>query len=218
MLSYTEENYLKSIFHLGSKNEERSTSTNVIADDLSIKPATVTSMLKKLREKNYIIYERYGKVKLTETGRVQALQIIRKHRLWEVFLVDKLHFSWDEVHEIAEQLEHIQSSKLIDKLDAFLDYPKYDPHGDPIPDIEGRLKPISSLTLSDALVGKSYTVVAVNDSSAEFLKYLMQLKITLSAKLDILERIQYDQSLRIRVNNTHEIMISEKTSMQLIIR
>lgn len=216
-LSYTEENYLKSIYHLGNNSSREETSTNSIADFLSIKPATVTAMLKRLREKELISYERYGKVKLTEYGTNRALQIIRKHRLWEVFLVEKLNFKWDEVHEVAEQLEHIKSEKLINKLDQFLEFPSHDPHGDPIPDHEGMIQQIPRITLSKAMPGKVYKVIAVNDSSSEFLAYLMQLQITLSSSVRVIKRIEFDQSLEITVNQK-DIIISEKIANNIFIQ
>jgi DtxR family Mn-dependent transcriptional regulator len=216
-LSFTEENYLKSIYHIGTENGTEETSTNTIAEYLNIKPATVTSMLKKLRDKKIISYERYGKVSLTKKGKDQALSIVRKHRLWEVFLVEKLNFTWDEIHEIAEQLEHIQSVKLINQLDAFLNYPEFDPHGDPIPNMNGELKSISKLTLAEAVIGKEYKVVAVSDSSSDFLQYLMQLQITLSTSLKVLNRYEFDNSLHILINGKKEITVSSKFSQHLII-
>lgn len=217
MLTYTEENYLKSIYHLEISSEKSETSTNHIADHLAIKPATVTSMLKKLKEKKLIAYERYGKVSLSKSGKKIALQIVRKHRLWEVFLVNKLEFTWDEVHEVAEQLEHIQSSKLIEKLDFFLDYPGFDPHGDPIPDTRGVVHEVSRMTLAEAQVGKTYKVVAVKDTSSDFLQYLMQLHITLSTRIKVISKIEFDRSLLILVDNKKEISVSQKFSQQIII-
>ncbi|HOZ50960.1 MAG TPA: metal-dependent transcriptional regulator [Chitinophagaceae bacterium] len=215
-LTYTEENYIKSIYHLGCESSSQETSTNTIAEYLLIKPATVTSMLKRLREKEVITYQRYGKVQLTKVGTDIALQIIRKHRLWEVFLVEKLSFKWDEVHEVAEQLEHIQSEKLINKLEAFLEFPTHDPHGDPIPDIKGKVKNISKITLSQANIGKVYQVVAVKDSSSEFLHYLMQLHITLATPIKIIKKIEFDNSLNILVNKK-EINVSEKFANNIFI-
>ncbi len=216
ILSYTEENYLKSIYHLGNNSSHEQTSTNSIAEFLLIKPATVTSMLKKLKVKHLISYERYGKVSLTKKGNEIALQIIRKHRLWEVFLVDKLNFKWDEVHEVAEQLEHIQSEKLINKLDAFLEFPTHDPHGDPIPDTKGKVVSISKTTLAEATVGSTYKVVAVKDSSSEFLNYLMQLHITLSTSIKVIRKIEFDHSMQIQVNKK-EINVSEKFASNILI-
>ncbi len=217
MLTFTEENYLKAIYHLEISSETRETSTNTIAEHLGIKPATVTAMLKKLNDKEFISYQKYGKVSLSAAGRNIALQIVRKHRLWEVFLVEKLDFTWDEVHEIAEQLEHIQSPKLIDQLDKFLKYPAFDPHGDPIPDTAGQVHEQTRLTLAHAEIGKVYKVIAVNDTSAVFLQYLMQLHITLSTKLKVLSRLEFDQSMIILINHKKEIIISEKLSQNILI-
>lgn len=216
ILSNTEENYLKSIYHLGNSSLHEQTSTNSIAESLLIKPATVTSMLKKLREKKLISYERYGKVSLTQKGNELALQIVRKHRLWEVFLVEKLNFKWNEVHEVAEQLEHIQSEKLINKLDAFLEFPTHDPHGDPIPDTQGKVVSISKTTLAEATMGATYKVVAVKDSSSDFLHYLMQLHITLSTTIKVIRKIEFDHSMQIVVNKK-ELNVSEKFASNIII-
>jgi DtxR family transcriptional regulator, Mn-dependent transcriptional regulator len=217
MLSYTEENYIKSIYHLGRQNVLQETSTNSIAEYLTIKPATVTSMLKRLREKKLIDYQRYGKVTLTTEGIRQALQIIRKHRLWEVFLVDKLHFTWDEVHEVAEQLEHIQSEKLITKLDAFLEFPTHDPHGDPIPDTSGMFQVVSQTSLAEAAIGAPCHVVAVKDSSNEFLQYLMQLQITLQTQIKVLQRYDFDRSLQIAIGQ-RILTVSEQVAKNILIR
>ncbi len=217
MLTHTEENYLKAIYHLEISSEKKETSTNTIAENLAIKPATVTAMLKKLNDKKYISYQKYGKVSLSKTGKDIALQIIRKHRLWEVFLVDKLGFTWDEVHEIAEQLEHIRSSKLTDKLDEYLNFPAFDPHGDPIPNTKGVIKAQLRTTLSEAKPGKTYNVIAVKDTSSDFLQYLMQLQITLSTKIKIISKIDFDNSLILLINNKKEILVSEKFSQNIII-
>ncbi len=217
MLTFTEENYLKAIYHLEMSSDQQLTSTNAIAEHLTIKPATVTSMLKKLNEKKYVVYQKYGKVNLTAKGKQIALQVVRKHRLWEVFLVEKLDFTWDEVHEVAEQLEHIQSAKLIDRLDQYLKFPSYDPHGDPIPNTKGIINTQTRLSLSKARIGKVYKVVAVKDTSSDFLQYLMHLQITLSTKLKVLSKIAFDQSLVISVDNAREITLSEKFSQNIII-
>lgn len=217
VLTFTEENYLKAIYHLEISSEKNETSTNTIAEHLAIKPATVTAMLKKLNDKKYISYQKYGKVSLSKTGKNIALQIVRKHRLWEVFLVDKLDFTWDEIHEIAEQLEHIQSAKLIDKLDEFLKFPAFDPHGDPIPNTKGIIHEQVRKTLSEAKLGVVYKVIAVKDTSSEFLQYLMQLHITLSTKIKVISKFEFDNSLLILINNKREITISEKFSQHIII-
>ena len=139
-MTFSEENYLKTIYHL-TTSLSTEISTNAIAEMMETKASSVTDMLKKLAEKDLVHYKKYQGVFLTPKGKLAAKMIVRKHRLWEVFLVEKLDFSWDEVHEVAEQLEHIQSKKLIDKLDQFLEYPSIDPHGDPIPNAKGEWPP-----------------------------------------------------------------------------
>ena len=147
MFSQSEENYIKAIYHLSAVSE-KGISTNAIAEKLETKASSVTDMIKKLSEKKVVVYKKYHGVHLTEEGSKIAANVIRKHRLWEVFLVDKLNFSWDEVHDVAEQLEHIKSPKLINQLDALLGFPTHDPHGDPIPDKNGNLKTIDKSLLS----------------------------------------------------------------------
>ncbi|TNE53047.1 MAG: metal-dependent transcriptional regulator [Bacteroidetes bacterium] len=200
MLSITEENYLKQI--LGHKLEfesEEGIGTNELAGRLSVKPSSVHVMLKKLRDKNLIDYEKYGKIHLTKSGQDYAMQIVRKHRLWETFLYEKLDFTWDEVHEVAEQLEHIQSPKLVEKLDKFLEHPDTDPHGDPIPDKTGKIKRIKKELLSRAEVGKTYKMVAVKDNSAAFLSYLQDLGIGINKIIHVVSRLEFDQSMEIQV-------------------
>ena len=153
MLSFTEENYLKALLKITIDNNVVEVGTNELALHLNVKAATVTDMLRRLKEKKLINYQKYGKIGLNDNGRKIALEILRKHRLWETFLYQKLDFNWDEVHEIAEQLEHIKSAKLINKLDAFLDFPQFDPHGDPIPTEHGELKVTYEKTLSEVAVG-----------------------------------------------------------------
>lgn len=196
----TEENYLKAIYHLSQKKES-GVSTNAIAQKIDAKASSVTDMLKKLAEKNLLTYIKYKGVTLTEKGRLTAVDIIRKHRLWEVFLVDKLNFSWDEVHDVAEQLEHIKSQKLINELDAFLDFPTHDPHGDPIPDKEGQIKRTNKIVLSKAELNETYTCVGVLDSSSEFLKYLDKHDIKIGLELWIKEKEEFDQSLTIQIRD-----------------
>ena len=135
LLTYTEENYLKTLLKLTLESKRAEAGTNELATHLMVKPATVSDMLKKLKEKQLVDYEKYGKITLTDEGKKIGIEIIRRHRLWETFLYEKLEFTWDEVHEVAEQLEHIHSAKLVDKLDKFLNYPAFDPHGDPIPNV-----------------------------------------------------------------------------------
>ncbi|MDA7566397.1 metal-dependent transcriptional regulator [Flavobacteriaceae bacterium] len=215
MLTFSEENHLKSIFHLSS-DPELGVSTNSIADNLNTKASSVTEMLKKLSDKNLIVYKKYHGAQLTEKGRKTALNIIRKHRLWEVFLVDKLNFKWDEVHEIAEQLEHIQSKKLTNELDKFLNFPTKDPHGDPIPNPAGFIKFTSKLKLSDLNIGETGKFIGVKDSSSTFLKYLDKRQISLGCNIKVLHQEEFDQSLHVGLDETN-LTISIKTASNLYI-
>jgi len=215
MLTYSEENHLKSIFHLSS-DPELGVSTNSIADNLNTKASSVTEMLKKLSDKNLIVYKKYHGAQLTEKGRKTALNIIRKHRLWEVFLVDKLNFKWDEVHEIAEQLEHIQSKKLTNELDKFLNFPTKDPHGDPIPNPAGFIKFTPKLKLSDLNIGETGKFIGVKDSSSTFLKYLDKRQISLGCNIKVLHQEEFDQSLHVGLDDTN-LTISIKTASNLYI-
>ena len=215
MLSFSEENYLKSIFHLSSESE-LGVSTNSIADNLNTKASSVTEMLKKLGDKNLIVYKKYHGAQLTEMGRKTALNIIRKHRLWEVFLVDKLNFKWDEVHDIAEQLEHIQSEKLTNELDKFLNFPTKDPHGDPIPNPAGFIKFTPKLRLSDLNIGETGKFIGVKDSSSTFLKYLDKRQISLGSNIKVLHQEEFDQSLHVGLDETN-LTISIKTASNLYI-
>ena len=215
MLTFSEENYLKSIFHLSS-DSELDVSTNSIADNLNTKASSVTEMLKKLGEKNLIVYKKYQGAQLTDKGRKTALNIIRKHRLWEVFLVDKLKFKWDEVHDIAEQLEHIQSVKLTNELDKFLNFPTKDPHGDPIPNPAGFIKFTPKLKLSDLKIGETGKFVGVKDSSSTFLKYLDKRQISLGSNIKVLHQEEFDQSLHVGLDETN-LTISIKTASNLYI-
>jgi DtxR family Mn-dependent transcriptional regulator len=205
MLSHTEENYLKALFHLTTESNEKSKAgTNELAAHLNVKPASVNDMLKKLKEKKLISYEKYGKISLTVEGKRKAVDIIRKHRLWETFLYEKLEFSWDEVHEIAEQLEHIQSQKLIDRLDKFLEYPQLDPHGDAIPNAKGELNIQPRKTLAEIAVGKICKLIAVKDNSATFLQYVVQVGLGISSKIKVLNRQDYDANMEIEVNGKNQ--------------
>lgn len=193
MASFTVENYLKTIFHLSQKAESGVT-TNAIADHIGTKAATVSDMLKKLADQKLINYQKYKGTELTSKGRSMAINIIRKHRLWEVFLVDKLDFKWDEVHEIAEELEHIKSVELINRLESYLEHPKFDPHGDPIPDRDGNIKRRAQVALSEIESGLSGVVTGVKDSSKEFLQYLDTMEIYLGNKIYVKEIFDYDKS------------------------
>jgi DtxR family Mn-dependent transcriptional regulator len=201
MLSFTEENYLKALLKVTLENREKEEAgTNELAAMLGVKPATVNDMLKKLKQKDLIDYEKYGKITLTKAGRKAGLEILRKHRLWETFLYEKLEFSWDEVHQVAEQLEHIQSQKLVDKLDKFLDYPEFDPHGDVIPNAQGELKYNYHVTLDRIEAGKSCKMVAVKDNSAPFLQYVIEVGLGINNFIDVVSINPYDDLIRIEVN------------------
>lgn len=215
MLTFSEENHIKSIFHLSASFQD-GVSTNSIAENLNTKASSVTEMLKKLSEKSLIVYKKYHGAQLTELGRKTALNIIRKHRLWEVFLVEKLNFKWDEVHDIAEQLEHIQSEKLTNQLDKFLDFPTHDPHGDPIPNTAGFIKFTPKLKLSDLNIGETGKFIGVKDSSSTFLKYLDKRKISLGCNIKVLHQEDFDQSLHIGLDDTN-LTISIKSASNLYI-
>lgn len=216
MNSLTEENYIKSIYKLAVESGE-TVSTNAIADKMHTKAASVTDMLKKLSTKKLINYKKYQGVTLTANGAKLALFIIRKHRLWELFLVQKLNFKWDEVHEIAEQLEHIQSDELINKIDAFLNYPKFDPHGDPIPDVNGKLQEHQSKFLTQLKKGKKCIMVGVVDHSPAFLRYLDKLGLSLGNEVKVFDRVDYDQSVFIQLKNNQRVHISNDVAKNILV-
>lgn len=204
---------------LSFQNEERpEAGTNEMAAYLGVKPATATDMLKKLKEKELVTYQKYGKILLTELGRTKGVSILRKHRLWETFLCEKLDFSWDEVHEVAEQLEHIQSEKLVNKLEEFLDFPDFDPHGDPIPKANGDIPVIDKVLLSEILAAEHCKVVAVKDTSAVFLQYLEKLNITIGTKIKVLEVIDFDGSLNIQIEKEEPRSVSMKFAESLFVK
>ena len=200
MVTQSEENYLKSIYHLGNQGQD-AVSTNAIAQKMDTKASSVSDMIKKLADKKLADYIKYQGVSLTNQGRLAATSVIRKHRLWEVFLVDKLNFSWDEVHDVAEQLEHINSKKLTKELDAFLDFPTHDPHGDPIPDADGIIKPSEKIMLSKVGVDTSCVCVGVNDSSTSFLKYLDKHNIALGTPIKVISKEDFDESMQVAINS-----------------
>jgi DtxR family Mn-dependent transcriptional regulator len=216
MFTLSEENYLKAIYHLES-DSKKGISTNAIAKSLETKASSVTDMVKKLSEKEVVIYKKYQGVTLTAFGKKTAANIVRKHRLWEVFLVERLNFSWDEVHEVAEQLEHIKSPKLINQLDALLGFPTHDPHGDPIPDKDGHVNTVDKILLSTFSKDESGICVGVNDSSSEFLQFLDKKGITLGKKITVLEKEDFDDSLSIEIDG-EKLSISNKIANNLYIR
>lgn len=215
-MTLTEENYLKAIYHLSSTKNE-SVTTSAIAEKMVTKPSSVTDMVQRLSEKNFVNYTKYQGVTLTSKGRAAALSIVRKHRLWEVFLVDKLDFSWDEVHEVAEQLEHIHSEKLVDRLDKHLGFPESDPHGDPIPSKEGELKESKKRLLTEIPVDTAGICVGMKDSSAAFLKFLDKNSIALGDGITVLEKEEFDGSLRIRIKE-RKLQISHQIASNLYIK
>lgn len=216
MVSQAEENYLKTVFAISEK-ESKSASTNAIAAALQTTAASVTDMLKRLADKNLIAYEKYRGVLLTAEGRRIATGLIRKHRLWEVFLLDKLGFAWDEVHELAEQLEHVHGDALVDRLDAFLGHPQYDPHGDPIPDAEGRWTLRQQVLLATLLPGDRGAVTGVQDHSTTFLQYLDRMELALGVEIEMLERYPYDQSARVRKDGRTELILTDKVCQNLFV-
>lgn len=215
-MTFSEENYLKTIYHLTIVSDSE-ISTNAIAEMMETKASSVTDMLKKLAEKDLLNYKKYQGVSLTEKGKLVAKMIVRKHRLWEVFLVEKLDFSWDEVHDIAEQLEHIKSEKLINKLDDFLGNPTEDPHGDPIPDVNGRIIKIEKQLLSELHENQMGICVGVKDTSSEFLKYLDKQGIALGSLIEIVAKESFDLSLKINVDS-RDLTISNKIASNLFVK
>jgi DtxR family Mn-dependent transcriptional regulator len=215
-MTFSEENYLKAIYHL-TVSLDAEISTNAIAETMETKASSVTDMLKKLAEKDLVNYKKYQGVSLTDKGRLSAKMIVRKHRLWEVFLVDKLNFAWDEVHDIAEQLEHIKSEQLINKLDDFLGNPTEDPHGDPIPNANGQIVNIEKQLLSELAENQIGICVGVKDSSTEFLKYLDKQEIALGSKIEIIFKESFDLSTKINVNG-NQLTISNKIANNLFVK
>jgi DtxR family Mn-dependent transcriptional regulator len=217
MYSFTEENYLKSIFKLSEQEHQDNISTNSIADALQTKAASVTDMIKKLSDKKLLKYEKYKGVTLTEKGRRVAVDTVRKHRLWECFLYDKLKFGWDEVHEIAEQLEHIKSELLIDKLDEFLDYPTHDPHGDPIPTKTGVVKKTNFVLLADAPEKTTLVMSGVVDHTPVFLQYLNRLNLALGSSFKMDEKIAYDGSVVV-IYEGKSIHLSKEVTKNILVK
>jgi DtxR family Mn-dependent transcriptional regulator len=217
MTTSTEENYLKSIYHL-SVGHPNPVLTSEIADSLTTSSASVTDMLKKLSEKNLIEYERYKGVRITRKGERVALSIIRRHRLWEVFLTDVLKFRWDEVHEMAEELEHVSSDELVSRLDAFLGYPKVDPHGDPIPDTNGKLLPSGSLSLAEAQTAQKYQVSGVSDHSAGFLQFLQKKGLMPGVLFSVKEIDEFDKSMYLLFEDNSGTFISHEIAKNILMK
>ncbi|MEO6303339.1 MAG: metal-dependent transcriptional regulator [Bacteroidia bacterium] len=217
IISLTEENYLKAIYTLSHLSEESEVTTNQISDHLSIKAATVTDMLKRLAEKKLINYIPYQGVKLSDKGKQTAIKVVRKHRLWEVFLVDKLNFKWDEVHEIAEQLEHIQSDELIQRLDTFLGKPKFDPHGDPIPDANGLLNVVKAIPLNQNKTKGLFVFVGVCEHSKTFLQHLTSIGLKIGDSVKVEEINEFDNSYKVKINKNNSQFFSNKVASNILV-
>jgi len=203
-LTKSEEDYLKALFQLLIEDDSSKVGNNQLAEYLKVSPASTNNMIKKLKAKKYVVSEKYGKLELTEEGKSIAVRLVRKHRLWETFLCNYLNFSWDEVHEVAEQLEHIKSKKLINELDRFMDFPTKDPHGEVIPNADGEYFILPKITLSSLKEGTSCQLVSVNDASVTFLKYVSEIGLALSSEIKILEVREFDNSIKIQFSNREE--------------
>jgi DtxR family Mn-dependent transcriptional regulator len=218
MLNYStsEENYIKAIFHLQESNE--TVSTNALAQELLTRPASVTDMMKKLKTKKLIHYQPYQGFRLNSEGKKVALGIIRRHRLWEYFLSEKLKFEWDEVHEVAEELEHVSSKKLIDKLDEYLGYPRFDPHGDPIPDMHGKMEDIERISLADLPLHTHAEVCHVGNQSTEMLEVLRHKNIAIGTKLEAKRKFDFDNSVEIKIRQQGTVTISEQLAKNIFVK
>lgn len=214
--SIAEENYIKAIYHL--QQTEGNVTTNELAAELRTKAASVTDMLKKLKAKKLLNYEKYQGFRLSAEGKKIALNIIRKHRLWEYFLVEKLQFGWDEVHEVAEELEHISSKKLVDKLDAYLDYPKFDPHGDPIPDSSGKMAAQKHINLIDLPVNEPAEIVSVGSQSTELLELLRHKNLQIGTVLEVKKTFSFDHSIEIKIKGQGPFIISQQLAQALFVK
>lgn len=215
-LSASEENYIKTIFHL--QEEEKNVTTNGLAAVLNTRPASITDMMKKLKQKKLVHYQPYRGFRLTTGGNRYALSIIRRHRLWEFFLFEKLKFSWDEVHSVAEELEHVSSKKLIDKLDEFLDFPRFDPHGDPIPDKQGKILKTRQIPLSEMPLNRTAVVCNVGDQSASILELMDHNKIGIGTRVEVKKRFDFDHSLEIKIRQQVPFIISESLAKKIFVK
>jgi DtxR family transcriptional regulator, Mn-dependent transcriptional regulator len=214
--STSEENYIKAIFHL--QQSDGTVTTNELARELNTKPASVTDMMKKLKTKKLLHYQPYQGFRLSQEGNKVALGIIRRHRLWEYFLAEKLKFTWDEVHEVAEHLEHVSSKKLIDKLDEFLGFPRVDPHGDPIPDQDGKIETSRQVCLMDLPLNKQATVSHVSDQSTEILELLKHKNIGIGTRLEVKKKFDFDHSMEIKIGRQSLFNISEQLAKNIFVK
>ena len=216
MISVAEENYLKAVYKLQG-NGSNAVPTGALANAFGIQAPSVTDMVKKLDEKALLRYEKSKGVRLTAKGRAVALTIVRKHRIWETFLVQTLEYGWDQVHELAEQLEHIQSEDLIDRLEGFLGYPKFDPHGDPIPDKNGKIQVKRSISLKQGVVNKKYRLTGITEDSAELLQYLSTLGLVLGSVIGVIQKMKFDSSMVITVDEKKPVGISAQVAAALLV-
>jgi DtxR family Mn-dependent transcriptional regulator len=216
MNSQIEENYLKAIYKIGLK-EDKAVSTSAVAQEMGVQSASVTDMLKKLSAKNFVTYKKYHGVSLTNSGKKEAIRIVRKHRLWEVFLVEKLGFGWGDVHEVAEQLEHVNSDRLTNSLDAFLDFPRVDPHGDPIPDENGLVHEQNFVYLTELKAGDRATISGVDHDGRDLLTYLENNELVLHNRITVLEKFDFDGSMKLEVKG-REKFVSEKIAENILVQ
>ena len=216
MISLTEENYLKAIFHL--RNEDNTVTVNELSKFLNVKMPSVNNMMKKFAQKNWVLYESYKPLKITKEGNKEAALIVRKHRLTEMFLVEKMNFGWENVHEIAEQLEHVHSDIFFDKMDEILQYPKFDPHGEPIPDKDGNIHAQDLQKLSSSKIGTQVIFSSVTVSDDEFLSYLNSKSLELGKKLEVLEIEKYDQSMTILKEDGSKITLSKMVCDKILVK
>jgi len=223
MLTFAEENYLKALFHLEypigrlSADHSSPVATGLLAESVGVQGSTVTDMVRKLAEKSYVTYEKSRGVNLTTQGHQIALQVIRRHRLWETFLMHTLGFDWSQVHELAEQLEHVQSDELISRLEKHLNYPTIDPHGDPIPDAQGRMKPLETVSLADASVDTEYVMAGITDHSPALLHYLDKLGLHMGAPISVRHREAFDNSLTVGINGLPDVVVSAQTGATILV-
>lgn len=217
-LTATEENYLKAIFKLSEENGNASATTNAIATEMSTAAASVTDMLRRLSEKDLIHYEKYKGVNLKEQGKHIATMLVRKHRLWEYFLVEKLKFEWDEVHDIAEELEHVRSEELINRLDDYLGQPRFDPHGDPIPNADGTMPTRQLTPLSVLKTGQHGVLTGLKEHPDSLMRYLKKINISIGTKIEVLELHEFDESISVKIDDKKEMELSEKVSKNLLLK
>jgi len=217
MLSFTEENYLKALIQLTIFEEDATeVGVNKLAERLSVKPATASDMVRKLKNKSLVNYKKYGKVTLTKVGLKSGMMVIRRHRLWETFLYDHLNFTWDEIHELAEELEHIHSKKLVNRLDQFLSFPEFDPHGDAIPNEKGEIIIPFRKILSDAASGQVCKIIAVKNNTADFLQYVDKIGLQIDAEITVIDKEQFDSLITINFNGK-EIVVSPKLTDNIFV-